>query len=103
MKYYFATIITYCGEYEFSDNLLFKTNSDPDQKLHAITNRYYDGAVYDPDENIWHSRNISYAIDGKNEIKEEEYQIMARYISDVSHYAEEQGLVEEISDKTAKE
>lgn len=96
MKYYFATIITYCGEYEFSDNFLFKTNGDPDQKLHAIANGYYDGAVYDPDEDIWHSRNISYAIYGANEIKEEEYRIMARYLSDVSHYAEEQEIVEEV-------
>ena len=88
MKYYFATIITYCGEYEFTDNFLFKADGDPDKKLFAIASEFYDGAAYDLLEDIWHSRNISYAIHGANEIKEEEYRIMARYLSDVSDYAE---------------
>ena len=33
---------------------------------------------------------------GNEPYKEEEYRIMARYLSDVSHYAEEKEIVEEV-------
>ena len=85
MKFYLLSILTRCGEFEFSQPITINVESD--ESVEAITKEkvmdWYEGDLenYDPDGVAWFGNGNAVVCDQCTEITQEEYETFQKYAS----------------------